>query len=219
MSEHVSGHRSAAEERSETGVAAFDFDGTITRRDTLMPFLRELCGGAVVARAVLAAIGTALVEGVDRDRLKAAVLGRLLAGRPIEQVDALVPPFAERVVSSGLRDDTLERVAWHRQQGHALVVISASPELYVGPIARRLGFDAALATRLEVGADGRLSGALVGDNVRGPEKVRRLRQHLDQGRGAVRLWAYGNSRGDAELLAAADVATTVTRRGLVRIHG
>ena len=202
-----------------SGVAAFDFDGTITRRDTLAPFLRELCGGAVLARAILATLGTALVEGIDRDRLKAAVLGRLLRGRRLEEVEALVPGFAEQVLASRLRTDTLERISWHREQGHVLVVISASPELYVGPIARRLGFDAALATRLEVGADGCLTGALVGDNVRGPEKVRRLRQHLDDSHGSARLWAYGNSRGDSELLAAADVATTVTRRGLVTLHG
>ena len=64
-----------------------------------------------------------------------------------------------------------------------------------------------MATELEVDADGRCTGALVGGNCRGPEKVRRLHAWLDAhhgGRDAVELWAYGDSPGDRELLAAAD---------------
>ena len=82
----------------------------------------------------------------------------------------------------------------------------------MGPIAAALGFETALATRLEVDA-GRLTGRLTGANVRGPEKVRRLEEYLDGA--AVTLWAYGDSAGDRELLAVADHATRVTRAGLL----
>src|SRR5437016_5665528 len=73
------------------------------------------------------------------------------------------------------RPDIRARVDWHRAEGHELVLVSASPELYVAPIGRRLGFDEVLATRLEVDAAGLLTGRLVGANCRGPEKVARLR--------------------------------------------
>ena len=200
------------------GVAAFDLDGTLTRGDTLLPFLRMLCGNRAVVRAAAAgapALALAAARIGDRDRAKASLLGRLLAGRLVEEVEPVVVAYVDHVVAARLRSDTVARVAWHQERGHTLVVVSASPELYVDPVARRLGFDAALATPLEVDEEGRLTGRLAGPNVRAAEKVRRLRAHL--GGTPSRLWAYGNSRDDAALLAAADEAMLVTRRGLVPV--
>ena len=162
-------------------------------------------GGAVA----LAATGRA-----DPDAAKAAVLARLLTGRAVADVEKVVTRYTDEVLTRRLRPAVTEKVAWHRDRGDTLLVVSASPELYVDPIARRLGFHATLATRLEVDVDGRLTGRLLGANVRGAEKVARLLSHIGDDR-PDRLWAYGNSRGDADLLAAADVATMVTRRGLV----
>jgi phosphatidylglycerophosphatase C len=68
-----------------------------------------------------------------------------------------------------------------------------------------------LATEMEVGPDGRLTGAIAGANVRGPEKARRLDEWLG-GRGAV-VYAYGDSEGDDDLLARADHPVRVDRRG------
>jgi HAD superfamily hydrolase (TIGR01490 family) len=197
-------------------VAAFDFDGTLTRGDTLVPFLQRLCGTSAVVRAMAAQAGAAravLRGGVERDALKASLLARLLAGWDVAEVMEVVARYSDHVLARQLRPAAVERVTWHRDRGDHLVVVSASPELYVEPTARRLGFDAVLATRLEA-VDGRLTGSIVGANVRGPEKVGRLQAHL--GDGDVVLWAYGDSSGDRELLAAADVATRVSRRGLVR---
>ncbi len=80
--------------------------------------------------------------------------------------------------------------------------MSASLSVYLEPLGHRLGLTSVLATALEEGPDGRLTGDLVGANVRGPEKVRRLREWL--GDGDVEIWAYGDSAGDRELLAEAD---------------
>ena len=68
----------------------------------------------------------------------------------------------------------MQRADWHRTQGHRLVIISASLGAYLRPIGERLRFDAVLATELEAGPDGRLTGRIAGENVRGPEKARRL---------------------------------------------
>jgi HAD superfamily hydrolase (TIGR01490 family) len=95
----------------------------------------------------------------------------------------------------------VERLGWHRSQGHEVVVVSASFTDYLRPVADRLGVDAVLATELEV-VDGRLTGRLAGANVRGAEKVRRLETWL--GDEPAELWAYGDSSGDRELLARAD---------------
>jgi phosphatidylglycerophosphatase C len=194
-------------------VAAFDFDGTLTRADTLVPFLQRLCGTRTVVRALVAEFGTMAraVAGMgERDEAKAVLLARLLAGRAVTDIEAVVAVYTDLVIAKQLRPDTVARVEWHRAQGHELLVVSASPELYVRPIAERLHFDGVLATRLEVDGDGHLTGRLDGANVRAQEKVRRIEEWLDDR--AVTLWAYGNSSGDRPMLDRADVGVMVTRR-------
>ena len=193
----------------EAGLAAFDFDGTISRRDTFLPFLQRVCGAQRVFRALARSLGS---SRLDRDAWKDAVLVRLLAGRPVDEIEAAGREYARFLADDGrLRADALERVAEHQRRGHAVVVVSASPEVYLGPLGERLGTDAVLATRLEVGDDGLLTGRMLGPNCRGPEKVSRLDAWLD-GRRCGPLWAYGDSSGDRELLLRADVGVRVRPR-------
>ena len=195
-------------------LAAFDLDGTLTRRDTLRPFLLQAVGPARTYRALLASsillARAAAFGGTHRDAAKSAVLRRVLAGTPPEALAEAAETFADHVVARRLRPDVRARVDWHRDQGHELVLVSASPELYVAPIGRRLGFDAVLATRLEVGADGRLTGRFLGANCRGPEKVARLRHW--RGDALAVVYAYGDSTGDREMLALAQTPVKIGRR-------
>jgi HAD superfamily hydrolase (TIGR01490 family) len=184
-------------------VAAFDFDGTLTRHDSLLPFLRRLCGDAAVLRVVvrrLPVIVAAAAGWVSRHRAKEAVLGPLLRGRRLEEVTAVAEDYARRLLGR-LDRRALRWLEWHRRRGDEVVIVSASPELYLVPVGQALGCRAVLATRLEVAPDGRLTGRIAGRNVRGSEKVARLERWLE-GTGAE-LWAYGDSRGDRELLARA----------------
>ncbi|MBW3547067.1 MAG: HAD-IB family hydrolase [Actinobacteria bacterium] len=198
-------------------VAAFDVDGTLSRRDTLLPFLQRLCGAQRLGRA-LAAKGMALsrmaMGRADRDAVKDALLVRLLAGRDAEEVAAAGQAYADFLVDRGrLRHDTRHRLDEHRTAGHRVVLVSASPDVYLGPLGRRLGVDAVLASGLEVGADGRLTGRLAGRNCRGPEKVTRLDAWLGTASAdGAYLYAYGDSDGDRELLARADVGVLVRPR-------
>ena len=195
-------------------LAAFDLDGTLTDRDTLLPFLRQAVGRGRTYRALLASslplARAAAFGGLHRDVAKAAVLRGVLAGTPLDGLAEAAESFADHVVTQRLRPEVRERVDWHRGEGHELVLVSASPELYVSPIGRRLGFDTVLATRLEVGADGRLTGRLLGANCRGPEKVMRLREW--RGEGLTLAYAYGDSAGDREMLDLAVTAVRVSRR-------
>lgn len=195
-------------------VAAFDFDGTITRGDTLLGFLERLCGRRRVA-AAFAAESAAVLRlartSVDRDAVKARLFARLLADRREEEVELVVREYTEFLIDRRLRPGVVHRLTWHRERGHELILVSASPEVYVSPTALRLGFHRTFATRLERSADGRLTGRLEGANVRGPEKARLLTGYL--GNGPVELWAYGDSSGDREMLAMAQKPFLATGRG------
>lgn len=192
-------------------VAAFDFDGTIARRDTLVPFLASVVGRSALARALLARapklVGMSLGR-VDRDVEKQALIARLLTGRDAHAVDDAGAAYAAALWDrQPFRPEMLERLAWHRTAGHEVVIVSASLDVYLRPLAPRLGVGHVISCTLEADARGVLTGRLLGGNVRGPEKVRRLDAWL--GDSAVELWAYGDSAGDDALLARADHPTRV----------
>jgi phosphatidylglycerophosphatase C len=198
-------------------VAAFDFDGTLTRRDSLAPFLASLVGARRLAvagaRLGVPLLGAAIGRS-SRDVAKERLLVALLAGRPFEEVAESGRRYGMRLARERLRPDTRARVDWHQDQGHQVVIVSASLDVYLEPVVRELDADALLCTRLEVDGDGRCTGRLLGGNCRGDEKARRLRAHLDAGpgSGAVTLWAYGDSAGDDAMLAMADHPVRVGRR-------
>lgn len=200
------------------GVAAFDFDGTLARRDTLVPFLRQACGRRHLA---LAAAG-ACRRARNRDELKLALLEGLFRGWPEERVLGLGRAYAAALPGL-LRPEMTERLRWHQGEGHAVVVVSASLAAYLRPLGEHLGLDDVLAVELAADAAGTLTGGVDGGaNCRGAGKVTRLRAWLDDRFGAgtdVELWAYGDSSGDEELLALADHPTWVGRRQRRELSG
>ena len=111
----------------------------------------------------------------------------------------------------------LARLRWHLRQGHDVVIVSASPQIYVDVVAEHLGVDAGLGTRLAVDARGKLTGSYLGRNCRGKEKTRRLNEWIAAREGGLTplVYAYGNSRGDRRLLRAADYPYNVGRLGVL----
>lgn len=203
---------------AERRVAAFDFDGTIARRDTVVPFLTSVAGRTAVSRAVgarlphLLRIAAGRAGGDARDEEKARFVRQLLAGRRAEDVENAGSRFASALwAKQRFRPEIMEKLAWHRSRGHEIVIISASLDVYLRPLAPRLGVGDVISCSLERDDAGRLTGELVGGNCRGPEKVRRLTAWLggDAALATTELWAYGDSSGDDELLAAADHPTRV----------
>jgi HAD superfamily hydrolase (TIGR01490 family) len=195
-------------------VAAFDFDGTITERDSLRPFLVKVCGPAEVYRTMaihLPKLVGVVVGLADRDQEKERLIERLLGGRAASEVREVGARYArELATGDALRPEMLEKIDWHRSEGHEIVIVSATLDVYLEPLAPLLGVDRVLCTKLGVDADGRLDGTLEGGNVRGAGKVDRMREWL--GSDPVELWAYGDSAGDRELLELADHAAWVHGR-------
>jgi phosphatidylglycerophosphatase C len=203
-------------------VAAFDFDGTLTRGGSVLAFLVAARGflpaGRAIVKSLPGLLRGAIFSGSAADETKETLFAQLLAGLPADGIDRLSADFAEHHLRRRIRQDTRDRLDWHRKQGHRVVIVSASPDCYVGPAAELLGADAALATRLAVSGH-LLTGRYEGKNCRGPEKYARLAGWLRSeglngaGPNAPVIWAYGNSRGDLRLLQAADHGVDAGRLG------
>lgn len=199
-------------------IAAFDFDGTLTHRDTLVPFLVRTCGARRVAAAASRVAPTAArsrlgrLQGAvhHRDEVKTALLRHLLAGREAAWLTHEAERFAA-TLPGRIRPEMARQLAWHRDVGHELVIVSAGLDVYLGPYGDAAGFDHVIAVELEVDQTGTLTGELTAPNVRGPEKATRLRAWLG-GDDLAFLYAYGNSSGDRELLELADVPVWMSRR-------
>lgn len=197
-------------------VAAFDFDATLTHHDSVLPFLRRVAGTRRLVTRLLARGHRVLVALFqrDRDRLRGLATDAVFRGATPEVIEAHAAEHARSIVAGGLRHDTIARLRWHLDAGHRVVIVSASYEHYVRVVAEQLGVHGVVATRLETGADGRFTGRLEGANCRAHEKVRRLDIWLaERGltRSEITLWAYGDSAGDRDLLAAADHPVWVKR--------
>ena len=187
-------------------VFAFDFDGTLTTRDTLIAFIRYACGtprflfGFLLHAPLLVLMKLRLYSN---GKAKQRVFSWFFKGMTIETFDALCQDFA-RTHRHLLRPDTvriLEQVLTERAE---VLIVSASIDNWVQPFFPSVTI---LGTQVEV-IDGRLTGRFLTPNCYGQEKVRRiLALHPD--RSAYHLTAYGDSRGDRELLAFADEAHQV----------
>lgn len=190
----------------ERGVAAFDFDGTLVPGDSLRPYLEALVGRRRLGAGMAVSAGPMVRSylSLGRDGAKVALLQRVLAGVPADRATAVGIQFGASLARR-VRPELLERIAWHRAEGHQLILVSASLTLYLDEFGRRAGFDTVIATRMAVRGEGpaaRLTGAIEGANVRAGEKARRLQTVL--GDAPIELWAYGDSAGDREMLAMAD---------------
>lgn len=186
----------------EPRVAAFDFDGTLTRGDTLGPFLWRYLGPRRVICVLWRCapwLAAYVLRCLPNHVAKARLLRQSFAGVPVRQADAWAQDFATRVLSGMLRPWGLARLRAHQAQGDVCVLVSASPDLYLQAVARQLGVQL-LCT--EMRREGEVySGEMASANCHGPEKVRRLQDWLQgQGLSHAHVTAYGDTRGDWPML-------------------
>jgi phosphatidylglycerophosphatase C len=196
-------------------VAVFDVDGTLTRRDTVLPFLAMVAGWRTVAGAILTdwrGVAGARLADVGRDEAKAGLIRATLTGVPSAELEVAGERYADRVLSRSMRSDVVARLLRHQRRGDEVIIVSAGLHAYVRPLGEHLGVETVYATRLEVDGEGRCTGRLDGPNVRAKEKVACLANYLHGDHASV--WAYGDSGDDAHLLAEADIGVLVGRTAL-----
>jgi len=185
-------------------IVAFDFDGTLTWKDSFMAFLRWRAGARRYAAGMarLAPAAFAYLGHRDRERLKAKAVREFLKGASRAELEADAQRFATERARRLLRPDATE--VWKRwqRQGARLVIVTASPETIVAPFARGLGAERLIGTRLAFDDHDRVTGGFDGANCRGPEKVTRLKAAF--GDDMMLEAAYGDTDGDREMLAMAE---------------
>jgi phosphatidylglycerophosphatase C len=194
------------EERLFRPIVAFDFDGTLTTKDSFRAFLAWRVGTGRYVAGLFRLLPSLLAYLLHRDRarLKAAAIRVYLKRLSRNELEASARHFAEGHARKLLRPDAVR--TWKRWQalGAQLVIVTASPESIVAPFARGLGADLLIGTRLAFDDMDRMTGKFDGPNCRGEEKVRRLRAVFGPD---VRLEAaYGDTSGDKQMLALADDA-------------
>ena len=183
-------------------LALFDFDHTVTTHDTYARFLRrvatpvQLAGARWSVGPWLLAYRAGLIPAAA---MRARVTALVFADRDLSEIAAHGEPFAQGLPPL-LRPEVMARIDWHRGQGHRLVLVSASLDLYLAPWCRQHGLEL-ICNQLDHDGRGRLTGRYQ-DGDCGPHKAARIRARYDLG-SYERIHAYGDSREDRTMLALA----------------
>lgn len=201
-------------------IAVFDLDKTLMVRDCVVPFMRKVGGTVRLLSAVVAhAPGVAsMAARRDRDGLKALFVREVFTGRSVAEVNDRGLDYASMIASAWVRQDVAERLRWHQEQDHVVLLVTASLAPYAEPLGDLLEVDGVLCTGL-ASHDGVLTGELDGPNCRGEEKVVRIRRWCQEAGMSSEsvVFAYGDSSGDRSMLEMAQHGELVGRRDLERI--
>lgn len=203
---------------SQPWMALFDLDGTLTWRDTLLPFLlgflRRRPHRALRLWRLPFALGSYWRDR-DRGALKSRAIRMIMGGERRAVIDAWAEAFVHTLKpKQRFRPLALAVVEAHRAAGDRLVLMSASPDLYVPLIGRLLGFERTVCTEVEWHGE-RLEGHLKTANRRGEEKLRCLTWLREQ-YPALPIIAYGNSASDLDHMRHADRALLVNGNDAAR---
>jgi phosphatidylglycerophosphatase C len=181
----------------------FDFDGTITTRDTFLEFIQFYCGKTRFALGFLVLSPLMILfilKVIPNWKAKQYALRWFFKGESVAEFNKKSEMFCKTALPPLIRPKALEEIGRHLKEGASVVVISASAENWVRPWCAKQGLDC-LATQLEV-KDEVLTGNISGFNCYGPEKVKRINECYRVA-DFEEVIAYGDSSGDAEMLAMA----------------
>jgi HAD superfamily hydrolase (TIGR01490 family) len=184
-------------------LALFDFDGTITTNDSLIKFIHFAVGdvkfgiGMVVLFPMLAAYRLKLIPN---HRAKEYMLTYFFKNTREEKFILITKEYSLNHIDTILRPRAMKKIAWHKEKGDKVVIVSASIECWLKPWCEKSNLDL-IATKLEI-KNARVTGKFKTKNCYGIEKANRVQEkyNLDE---YNRIYVYGDSCGDKELLALA----------------
>lgn len=181
-------------------LALFDFDGTITYRDSFLLFLCHLNRRRVIF-TILTHVPQIILYKLGKyptQQLKETFLKRLLRGTSLNELDKTAERYCREVLPTIIRSGVWDRLDWHRQRGDTIAIVTASPTFMLAPWCRNEEVDL-IGTEVETDPLGRVTGKISGKNCIGEEKVRRINQRYDIATYDT-LFAYGDTASDRPML-------------------
>jgi len=189
-------------EKTES-LALFDFDGTITNKDSLLEIAKFSRGQLAYLLGMLRLSPGLLAMRlglIGNQPAKESFLTLFFGGSPLVEFNDTCRAFVSTRIPSLIRPGAIERILWHQNLGHRVCIVTASPVNWVEPWCSSLGLEC-IGTVLEI-VDGRISGRIDGINCHGEEKVHRIRRQIDLN-SFKDIYAYGDSSGDKPMLSLA----------------
>lgn len=187
-------------------IAFFDFDGTITKKDTLLEFIKFSKGkigfyfGFLINSPYLVAFKLKLISN---QTAKEKILRFFFKNMPVERFQVLCDNFSRQVLLGLIRAKALEEIEKLKNEGVTIVVVSASPENWIRKWAGDNSIQT-ISTQLEI-KDDKLTGKILGNNCHGEEKVIRIKENYVLSEYET-IFAYGDSSGDKHMIKLASVA-------------
>lgn len=187
-------------DESEKTLALFDFDGTITKKDTLFEMMKFLRGkrSFYFGMAVLSPyLFLYLVKILPNWKAKEKLFTYFFGGMSSVEFASCCEEFAHQSLSSLIRKRALDKIQDFKEKGARIIVVTASAESWVAPWCRQLNLEC-IGTRLEI-KKGRLTGKIDGRNCNGDEKVNRIKSVVNLSN-YDEIIAYGDSKNDLPML-------------------
>lgn len=185
-------------------IALFDFDGTITTKDSLGAFLLYNFG---ILKCSLYLIVYAPIHFLYKLGLTSSTAAKnfllpfFLKNVSLTELDKMCETFCQNKLPEIINPDAIQKIQWHLQNDHEVVIVSASPYNWIEPWAKRIGIKKFITSKLEINGD-HLTGRLAGKNCNHQEKALRIKKafpNID----SYEVYAYGNSSGDRFMLSLA----------------
>ncbi len=194
-------------------IVIFDFDSTITKKDTYVAFLASILKTYPLRLLRCSFLPFAILihkSGIkDNSWLKETFLTAIAGGLNQPQLAACTDQFLEKLKKNGIRSKALQKIQQHRNSGHKLVLASASFDFYVKKLGAQLGFETIVCTHSSWDEENKLTGKIAGRNCYGKYKLKRLIELLGNDRKDIITIAYTDHHSDEALLEWADEAIAV----------
>ena len=177
-----------------------DFDGTLTTHDTLIQFIRFYVGDLRYLLGLFVLSPTLLaykLKILSNQKTKEKVIKYFFGGTKENDFKNAAKKYSLNHIDSIMRPKALDKIKWHKDNGHKLVIVSASIECWLKPWCDKHNIEL-IATKLEI-KNNTITGNLYTKNCYGEEKIKRINQQYTLKKFDY-IYAYGNSRGDKEML-------------------
>ena len=185
-------------------IAFFDFDGTITTKDSLEDFIQFAVGktryyfGLLILSPILVGYLTKLIRN---DIAKQKLMSHFFKGWDVNQFNKVAEEYSVKCIDKIVRPKARERLDWHKSEGHKVVIVTASMDNWLKKWCEREAFEL-VSTRMQV-VDNHLTGMFENKNCHGEEKVKKITRRYDL-KVFEYVYAYGDTSGDKPMMSLAN---------------